>query len=463
MAAAQHGSDYEANKKSSLLAEAQKESYDTVVQQSVGKQEPKPAGFVELCKLVRDRMLVDFLFRGSISGAFAHLSFYLVYTLGFINNGFRIFLSELVLLFMRNIVWGLGALFFYTSSQAFLGKNHKPWQFYLLFKGKKDWNWRLFKDHIIRSLPSVALQFVILLLLFPPYVVMLTAVFSALYAPFVFIQATTEEVMDRNVMLKMMEGYGFRSAGSYVVLSSLSFALVHFVGLVSYTFYAPTQALVYFATFGVVMAINAYYTQGIEVSSVDHTLHNLMLDTFLIASTFAVSSAKFLLTGLSLRGEILLMVARMFLLPYSTVRHFIFRRDASTFNEFTEEGISTTQQKSISGSDAKLVTLNALSGFLPGYVTLALFSVFMSNIYNDFQSLPLMPKLKGADTLAGNAVVSSSFAKGKSDSAPHQGERGYISDEVSAQSDCLEKGGSNASLKGNKSASLEITFELNRF
>ena len=61
---------------------------------------------------------------------------------------------------------------------------------------------------------------------YSPYIVALTAGLTLLLAPFVFIQAATEEVMDRNILAKIMQSYGFTSAGAYMVFSGLTFALV---------------------------------------------------------------------------------------------------------------------------------------------------------------------------------------------------------------------------------------------
>jgi hypothetical protein len=394
---------------SSNLASGKTTSYKNKTAADNHQEAKKTAGFGEVLKVVRDRMAVDFVFRGAIHGAWSHLYFYLTYTLGLFKNGFAIFASGLMNIFLGNIVWTMGAFLFYGASQCLLGKNAKPWQFYLLFEGKKEWNWKLFKEHLVRAIPSIVAQFVLLSLLFPPYVVMLTAAFTALYAPFVFVQAASEEVMDRNLMIKMMDRYGFVSAGDYVVLSSITFALAHFVGLVPYAAFFPVQALIFFSTFGAVMARNAYFTQGIEVSSVDHTLHNLMLGAISIACVFATPSFTFVNTGLAVGFTALFTLSMLFIKPDSNLRHYLFSVPSDDLAKELKGHVESDKIQKASASVSYLVALNMFSFLLPAPVSLGAFVYIMMHIREQFESLPLMPKwhsagATSATTLAGDFV-----------------------------------------------------------
>ncbi len=378
-------------------------------------QAKKSAGLWEVLKVMRDRMAIDFVFRGAIRGASSHLFFYLTYTLGLFKNGFAIFASGLLNIFLGDMVLTMGAYLFYGTSRCLLGENAKPWQFYMLFEGKKEWNWKLFKEHLVRAIPSIVAQFVLLSLLFPPYVVMLTAVFTALYAPFVFVQATSEEVMDRNLMVKMMDRYGFTSAGDYVVLSSITFALAHFVGLVPYAAYFPVQALIFFTTFGVVMARNAYFTQGIEVSSIDHTLHNLMLSAFSIAGVFATPSFTFLNTGMLVGFAILLSTSMCFLRPSSNFRHYLFSVSNDDLAEELKGHVKSDKIQKASSSVAYLVALNSISAMLPTPISLGAFVGVMMYIREQFKSLPLMPKWHSASAASAEGLLATVSHNGNLD------------------------------------------------
>ena len=373
----------------------------------------KSAGFWEVLKVVRDRMAVDFVFRGAINGAWSHLHFYLTYTLGLFKNGFAIFASGLMNIFLGNIVWTMGAFLFYGASQCLLGKNAKPWQFYMLFEGKKEWNWKLFKEHLVRAIPSIVSQFVLLSLLFPPYVVTLTAAFTALYAPFVFVQATSEEVMDRNLMVKMMDRYGFTSAGDYVVLSSITFALAHFVGLVPYAAFFPVQALIFFTTFGVIMARNAYFTQGIEASSIDHTLHNLMLSATSIACVFATPSFTFVNAGLA-SGFAALFGISALLRPSSNHRHYLFSVPTDDLADNLKGYVKSDKIQKASSSVVYLVVLNTFSAILPAPISFGAFVGILMYIHEQFKSLPLMPKWHSASAASAKALSITAPVDGES-------------------------------------------------
>ena len=248
-------------------------------------------------RLFKDYLFIDFTFRAALLASQSYIFMLLSYT--FLGMSYISLYPSggLWPLYVEHLAWVAAVFTAYQYSKRFLGKNHKPWSFYLAFYKGKVWDSRHFNLGLAMVGPVILLNIIYLSFLVSPYVLLLTLLFTAILAPFVFCQATLEEVIGRNLLYKLMLDYGFNDLASYLFASGTFFAISHFVGMVPFAWYMPWEAWVVYFTVGVIYAEVSYHTQGIEVSSAMHTSHNLMIHMRKIASLFAVANFYFYYTA----------------------------------------------------------------------------------------------------------------------------------------------------------------------
>lgn len=248
--------------------------------------------------LTKKVVLMDFAFRGVLSAASTHLLFYFLQLLRVLSL-FSVFVTgDLIDLFFSFAIWTFAGVLSYMASETFLGKMHKNWGYYFSVSDKKTWDMSIFTTTLLYWLPCLLLQLTMMSLLFPIHVVFITTALTALIAPFVWSQATMEEVMDRGLLMRMMQFGGFKDLSSYLCASGFFFSIAHFIGLVPFTLLSPWQAFLSYFSMGVVYAETAYYTQGIEASSALHTMHNLSIVMFQMATLFAHPDSYYFIAGM---------------------------------------------------------------------------------------------------------------------------------------------------------------------
>ena len=347
----------------------------------------KHASYQEIFLVLKDRFFMDLILRGGLEGGRLYLSLCLKHVFGLVGALFLLS-GQVCAKFTRYRIWGMGALLSYKLSRRVLGEKAKSWQYYLLFDGKTEWNWQAFKLALLNSVPYVLCVFAYFSIFFSPYIVALTAGLTLLLAPFVFIQAATEEVMDRNILAKIMQSYGFTSAGAYMVLSGLTFALAHFVGGVSLCVNAPLYALVYFMTAGITYADMAYATQGIEFSSVFHMVHNLMLVSSEIITLFATSASIPLPLPISLY---VLCNSYEFLRGFAGIRENVSRVLCNLFSGWHDAKVQKTDyvSKPVNWALLGLVALDAFKASIPVPILVTFFVAGLYGVYKLYESTPL--------------------------------------------------------------------------
>ena len=248
--------------------------------------------------LTKKVVLMDFAFRGILSAASTHLLFYLLQLLRVLSL-FSVFLTgDLIDVFFSYAIWTFAGVLSYMASETFLGKMHKTWSYYFSVSDKKTWDMSIFTTTLLYWLPCLLLQLSMMSLFFPVHVVFVTTALTVLIAPFVWSQATMEEVMDRGLLMRMMQFGGFKDLSSYLCASGFFFSIAHFIGLVPFTLLSPWQAFLSYFSMGVVYAETAYYTQGIEASSALHTMHNLSIVMLQVANIFAQPDSYYLIAGM---------------------------------------------------------------------------------------------------------------------------------------------------------------------
>ena len=373
----------------------------------------KHASYREIFLVLKDRFFMDFILRGGLEIGTLYLRLCLKYALGLVGAAFLLG-GQVYGMFFQYMIWGMGALLSYKLSQRVMGKKAKSWQYYLLFDGKTEWNWQAFKLALLNSVPYVACVFACFSIFYPPYVVALTAGLTLLLAPFVFIQAATEEVMDRNILAKIMQGYGFTSAGAYMVLSGLTFALAHFAGEVSFCVHAPLHALVYFTTAGITYADMAYATQGIEFSSVLHMVHNLMTESFEIIAFFATSASIPLPLPISLY---VLCNSYEFLRGFPGIRKNVSSVLCNLFSGWHDAKVQKTDyvSKPVNWALLGLVALDAYSASLSAPVLVTLYVAGLYGVYKSYESTPLQLSGKRAQDTASSGEFVLAEPQGEAD------------------------------------------------
>lgn len=349
----------------------------------VGKQ----ASYREIFLVLKDRLFMDFIMRGGLKGGELYLNLCLKHVFGLVGALFLLS-GQVCAEFTSYMLWGMGALLSYKISQRVMGEKAKSWQYYLLFEGKTEWNWQAFKLALLNCVPYVVCVFAYYSIFFSPYIVALTAGLTLLLAPFVFIQAGTEEVMDRNILAKIMQSYGFTSAGAYMVLSGMTFALAHFVGGVSMCVHAPLYALVYFMTAGITYADMAYATQGIEFSSVFHMVHNLMIASREIITLFATSISIPLPLPISLY---VVCNSYKFLKEFPGIRENVSSVLCNLFSGWHDAKVQKTDyvSKPVNWALLGLVALDAFKASIPVPILVTLYVAGLYGVYKSYESTPL--------------------------------------------------------------------------